>query len=604
MLITFLRARRCKLRGVVTDLSAFLETLGGPAWLADDAGRVSYANTHAHSYKTYPPVHPAEAGRLERGWQHVAQSGAPLNLVLQLGNGQGYRRFDCRLALLDSLRLFTCADIEEREGAREALQERCDRLERFFQSAPLGIALLDRDLRLLEINPALARLGGLSRGDHLGERFGDGMGEKGARILELCREVLRTGRPVLRRELLEKPPGHACWEVNVYPTGEGGETSGLGLEVQDITVRKLAESALHEGELRFRSLVEASAQVVWICDPEGEIPFPQASWSDYTGQTWWQYRDWGWLQAVHPDHRERVARHWRECLREGKVYETEYPLRRHDGEYRYTLARAVPLLDEAGQVREWVGLNADITERKAAEEALKESEAKYRALAETQKRFVSDASHELRAPLTAIQGNLELVQRFKMSQADQEAALAEAAGEAARLGRLVGDLLALARGDAGATLRLERVPLKAVLLEALDGVRRGDQAHHFGVGRLQEVYVQGERDRLKQLATILLNNAVKYTPAGGTVRLELVQSGNRAVFRVQDSGIGIAPQALPHVFERFFRVDESRNHRSGGSGLGLSLARWIVDQHGGGIDIQSQPGVGTTLTVSLPLQQP
>ncbi|MEP7336122.1 MAG: PAS domain-containing protein [Acidobacteriota bacterium] len=136
---------------------------------------------------------------------------------------------------------------------------------------------------------------------------------------------------------------------------------------EDITTRKLAEEQLRESEERFRSLVTASAQVVWITDGQGAIPYPQASWEDFTGQRYEEYKGWGWLDAIHPDDQERVAAHWRHSLAKRSLYEIEYRLRRHDGVYRDTLARGLPMLDADGEVREWIGQNTDISERKQAE---------------------------------------------------------------------------------------------------------------------------------------------------------------------------------------------------------------------------------------------
>jgi signal transduction histidine kinase len=160
---------------------------------------------------------------------------------------------------------------------------------------------------------------------------------------------------------------------------------------------------------------------------------------------------------------------------------------------------------------------------------------------------------------------------------------------------------ALARGDAG--LRLRQVPLDlgAVLEEVVAEARPLFKQHVLETCLQQPLEVQGDRDQLKQLALILLDNAIKYTPQGGKVRLELKQTERHAEFRVSDTGNGIAAQDLPHVFERFYRADQSRRRDPGGSGLGLSIAKWIVEQHGGEIRLESELGKGTTAIVRLPL---
>jgi signal transduction histidine kinase len=219
-----------------------------------------------------------------------------------------------------------------------------------------------------------------------------------------------------------------------------------------------------------------------------------------------------------------------------------------------------------------------------------------------QQRFVSDASHELRAPLTAIQANLELLQRHPdMTEDDRAEALTEAERESTRLTRLVADLLALARADAGIPLRSSLVDLDAVVLEAVGSVRQLAHGQVLTLERFEPVQVRGDEDRLKQLLLIVLDNALKYTPAGGTITVALQHGLDTAELIVRDTGVGIPEHDLPHVFERFYRADPARGRDPGGTGLGLPIAQWIARQHGGQIEITSRIGVGTTVTIHLPM---
>jgi two-component system OmpR family sensor kinase len=218
-----------------------------------------------------------------------------------------------------------------------------------------------------------------------------------------------------------------------------------------------------------------------------------------------------------------------------------------------------------------------------------------------QQRFVSDASHELRAPLTAIQANLELLRRRPDLPVDERVeGLDEAAREADRLTRLVADLLALARADAGVELRRDAVDLDSVVLDSFQTARKLADGRALQIDPFEPVRTRGDEDRLRQLVLILLDNALKYTPAGGTVTLGLQQASEGAEISVRDTGVGIAPDDLPHVFERFYRADPARGRDPGGTGLGLPIARWIVEQHQGTISIDSAPGQGTQVVVRLP----
>lgn len=231
-----------------------------------------------------------------------------------------------------------------------------------------------------------------------------------------------------------------------------------------------------------------------------------------------------------------------------------------------------------------------------------------------QQRFVSDASHELRAPLTAMQANLDLIRRHpEISAAERDEAFAEVERESGRLTRLVADLLALARADAGVTLKHQPVDLDALLLEVFRMAHSLAHGQRVTLEPFEPVQALGDEDRLKQLTLILLDNAIKYTPTDGqiTVGVRRVSGDGRntnptdsqalAEIVVRDTGVGISPEALPHVFERFYRADPARGRDPGGTGLGLPIAQWIAEQHGGSLTLHSTPGQGTTALVILPV---
>ena len=220
-----------------------------------------------------------------------------------------------------------------------------------------------------------------------------------------------------------------------------------------------------------------------------------------------------------------------------------------------------------------------------------------------QRRFVADASHELRTPLTTIRGNLELLKRSEaVREPVMQEALQDVIDEAERMSRLVQGLLALARADAGQ--KLARAPVR--LDELVRAVRREAQTVSDGVAvgldGVEDAEVIGDADALKQLLLILVENGVKYTPSGGSVALDLHYEGDDAVLNVRDTGVGIAKDELPHVFERFYRSPTARS--SGGTGLGLAIARWIAEEHGAEIRVASTQGTGTTFTIRLPARRP
>jgi two-component system OmpR family sensor kinase len=215
-----------------------------------------------------------------------------------------------------------------------------------------------------------------------------------------------------------------------------------------------------------------------------------------------------------------------------------------------------------------------------------------------QQRFIADISHELRTPLTTIRGNVDLMRRMK--SVDEESLNAIQA-ESDRMTRMVGDLLLLAQADAGQTVRRERVELDTLMLEVYRQMRPMAEGIDLSISEEDQAVVMGDIDRLKQLLLNLVDNARKYTPKGGKVTVGLRREAGWAVLTVADTGMGIPTQELPHIFERFYRVDKARSRAAGGAGLGLSIVQWIVQAHGGKIGVQSEPNRGTTFTVRLPL---
>lgn len=224
------------------------------------------------------------------------------------------------------------------------------------------------------------------------------------------------------------------------------------------------------------------------------------------------------------------------------------------------------------------------------------------SLFNTQRRFMADVGHELRTPLTVIKGNVGLMQRI--GEADEES-LNGIVNEVDRLTRLVGDLLLLAQAESG-KLPLDRrlVELDTLLLEAMQQMRvLAKERLQLKLGDIDQVLICGDRDRIKQVLVNLIGNAINYTPHGGEVIVGVGKEGNEARLTVTDNGPGIASEDLPHIFERFYRGEKSRTRsRDGkGFGLGLSIAYWIVRNHGGRIDVDSTLGRGTTFCVWLPL---
>ncbi|MGH3073522.1 MAG: sensor histidine kinase [Gaiellales bacterium] len=218
---------------------------------------------------------------------------------------------------------------------------------------------------------------------------------------------------------------------------------------------------------------------------------------------------------------------------------------------------------------------------------------------ERQNVFVADASHELRTPLAVIRANAEFLQ--EREPASEEAS--EIVSETDRLSSLVDSLLAVARGDTNGAVAYDELDLGAVVEGSAASMRSlaSERGITLDISATPELRIRGSREQLRQLVVILVDNALRYTGSGGHVEVDVTGRDGSAVVAVTDTGIGIPPEALGQVFERFYRADEARNRDSGGAGLGLAIAQKLVDEHGGRIAAESAPGEGSTFTVTLPL---
>jgi heavy metal sensor kinase len=255
----------------------------------------------------------------------------------------------------------------------------------------------------------------------------------------------------------------------------------------------------------------------------------------------------------------------------------------------------------AGDLSRRIGLQGPNDEIKRLADTFDAMLSRLEASFRSQQNFVADASHELRTPLTILQSHADLALCDpKADPLECRRALEVVSSEARRLTRMVSGLLTLARADAGSlAVAPQPIDLAALCEETLCRLRpiAGDRALTYEGA--PELVIEGDPDWLRQLLMDLVENAIHHTAADGSIRVATERVGDQVCLEVRDNGCGIAPEHLPYIFDRFYRADKARSRARGGAGLGLSIARWIVQRHGGAITIDSQPGFGTTVVVTL-----
>ncbi len=387
---------------------------------------------------------------------------------------------------------------------------------------------------------------------------------------------------------------------------------------QDITGRKHSEQALQENEQRFVALAQASPVIIFQFNAASECIYINSRWSELTGHTEATALGMGWVDTFHPDDHDRLLRewlYWAQNAHQQGIYQNEGRIVRLDGSILWYYIQALPLI-EAGSVTGYIGTLTNITDRKQAElerEQLLAREQAARQEAERVNRlkdeFFSTLSHELRTPLNPILGWTKMLQGQKLSPDQVTQALETIERNVKHQARLVDDLLDVSRVIQGKLqLNSQPVDLVLILTNAIQTVQFAAQAKFIELkfDDLKPIYTTGDRDRLGQIFWNLLSNAIKFTPEGGhvTIGLSTFQdgSGQSCQIWITDTGIGIAPDFLPHVFEYFRQAEGGSTRRYGGLGLGLAIVRHLIELHGGTVKAESRGlGQGATFTVKLPL---
>lgn len=500
---------------------------------------------------------------------------------------------------------------------QDVIQSQLSEIESIYQTAPIGMAVLDTELRFVRINQKLAEINGLSVESHIGRSVRELLPALADEAEPQLRQILQTGKPVLNIEISGETPAQPdtqrTWVESWYPQlGQDAQPVGIHIVCEEITERRQRDLALRESETRFRLLTELLPQIFWTATAQGEIDYYSEQWREYVGSALKSELGWELHHFIHPEDQAESAAQWLRSVEEGRFYQIEHRIRRVDGEYRWYLSRAMPNLSDSGEVLKWYGTSIDIHERKQTLEALdwalsreKLARAESERANRTKDEFLAVLSHELRSPLNPILGWARLLQTRKLSEEKTVRALETIERNAKLQTQLIDDLLDVAKILRG-KLKFDPKPvsLDAVVRAAMETVKTAAMAKsislHLNV--VEPVVVLGDGTRLQQIVWNLLSNAVKFTPSQGRVEICLSQVENYAAITVSDTGTGIKAEFLPHLFESFQQEDVTITRSYGGLGLGLSIVHDLVDIHGGTI-LAASPGegLGATFTVKLPL---
>ena len=365
--------------------------------------------------------------------------------------------------------------------------------------------------------------------------------------------------------------------------------------------RSRAEAELRVQEARYRTMINAIPQLAWMADTTGTVYWFNERWYQYTGLTPEQTLGVKAEQMLHPDHAERVMQRLRASFASGEPWEDTFPLRGRNGTYRWFLSRALPIRDDSGAIVSWFGTNTDVTDRFEIEQVLRTRESALQRAIRLRDEMVAVVAHDLRNPVHTIAMSAATILDLPLDDAQRARHLGMIRRAAAGMERLISDLLDVTRLESHQlSVRQARVHVRALLDETLElfEPQARDRNVRLVCALADELPpVSGDRDRLAQVLSNLIGNALQFTPANGEVRLDAIHRDDRIEFLVVDTGPGIDPAHLSNVFDRFW---QGQRDKRAGAGLGLAIAKGIVEAHGGDIWVESTPGEGATFHFTIP----
>jgi PAS domain S-box-containing protein len=529
--------------------------------------------------------------------------------------GERWMAFTARLAFDKAGRAVSLGgitfDITDRKRAEEIVQERERTLRRFIEVAPVALAMFDREMRYLAVSGRYREDYNLGSQELVGRCYYDVFPEMTGRWREIHRRCLagaveqNAGEPFLRANGTEQ---WLRWEIQPWRDGDG-VIGGVVLFSEDITRQKLAEQALQESEERFRALVTATSDIVYRMSPDWS-EMRQLSGKGLVADTEAPSRAW-LSEYIHPDDQPHVMTVIHEAIRTRTIFELEHKVLRADGALGWTFSRAIPLIDKKGEISEWFGTASDITQRKEAEDQIRqmnlqlenrvfERTAQLEAANKELEAFAYSVSHDLRAPLRAIDGwSLALFEDYADGLDDTARHyLQRVRSEAHRMGVLIDDLLRLSRVTRN-EMRIEAVDL-ALLARAIAGrLQEANSGRQIEFTIAPGLTASGDRQLLEIMMTNLLGNAVKYTGPRAQAHIEFgkAQSNGDHAFFVRDDGVGFDMSFAATLFRAFQRLHKVSEFP--GTGIGLATVHRIVLRHGGRIWAQAQPDRGATFYFTL-----
>lgn len=506
-------------------------------------------------------------------------------------------------------------DVTEQVNVRISLIESEQRFRNLADTAPMYIAMADETGNAVYFNKPWLEFTGKKMPEMQGLGWLSTLHPEDAPKFEKDFKHAFSKRITINKQYrFRRADGEYRWMLAVGAprfTADGRFIGYYGTYT-DFHELKMAQLAVQESEGHFRAMADNVPNLAWMANPDGWIFWYNKRWYDYTGTTLEEMQGWGWQKVHHPDHVKRIVEFVKEAWPKGEPFELNFPLRRHDGQYRWFLTRVFPIKDKRGNVERWIGTNTDIEDlrqRHQIEQRMKLLTEQRNALMQVGKskdEFIALASHQLRTPATAVKQYISLVMEGFVGPVtkDQLEFLQIALDSNERQLRIINDLLKTAQLDTnGYELNMQRHNLLPLIHEVISDMgstlELKKQKVEFKCSE-KKVDARVDATEMKVVFANLLENASKYSRPGTEIKITLRKKAGLTEIIVKDQGVGIGQGDLVRIFDKFTRIDNELSDTVTGNGLGLYWVKQLVELHGGSIEVTSRSGKGSEFIVRLP----
>lgn len=501
----------------------------------------------------------------------------------------------------EKLILLAIEDITEQKELIRLVEESEMRFRNMLMQSPVAFSILKGEDMIVEVaNNSIKELWG--KGDDIeGKKLTDILPEiRDQGFSELLQSVYATGEPYFGHESKVRLQRKGRWE-NVYfnfvyqPYREAdGTLSGVAIIATEVTSQAEFNHQVSEAAEEFRQLTEFMPDKIATADTRGNITYCNQKWLDYTGLSTKDMNGLGWKKIMHPDDMGEIGKRMKRSVIAGSDFEMEHRCLQKTGIYEWHLTRAQAVKNESGEVKRWIISTTEINKIKEDERRKDE--------------FMKMVSHELKTPVTSIKGYVQMVLEMLEKRADPDpvinTSLVRVDRQITRLARLISELLDLARlNDGKFELNKEVFDLDELALEVIQDIRRINQNYDINLHSSYSCNLNADRDRMGQVIINFVTNAIKYSPGKKQVDVAIEKEGESQVkLSVKDHGIGIDKEHHHKIFDRFYRAVGSSQRQYAGFGIGLFMAREIIQRHSGFVSVESKNGEGSVFSFTLPVE--